>query len=157
MANVDFTVDSDLPAPVILAAAVDFSTRRPDLWPMIDRSVYEVHASGPGWAEVTEGSRFLGTIWAREHYDWSVPGVVQATAIASNVFRPGGTWRLAVRDVEGRTVVAVSSRRRATGLRGRILGALFTVAGRTILAGNFRRTLDILATGSVERAGEPVR
>ena len=80
MANVDFTVDSDLPAPVILAAAVDFSTRRPDLWPMIDRSVYEVHASGPGWAEVTEGSRFLGAIWAREHYDWSVPGVVQATA-----------------------------------------------------------------------------
>ena len=157
MANVDFTVDSDLPAPAILAAAVDFSARRPDLWPTIARTVYAVHASGPDWAEVTEGSRFLGTIWARERYDWSVPGVVQATVVASNVFRPGGTWRLEVRATGGRTTATVSSRRRATGLRGRILGALLALAGRTILAGNLRRTLDVLAAGSVVRAGEPVR
>ena len=156
MANVDFGLDTAVPAPAVLAAAVDFSDRRPALWPTIEPSVYRVHAVGDSWAEVTEGSRFLGTIWARERYDWATPGTVRATVVDSNVFQPGGTWQLRAHDAGHATRLTIRSLRRARGLRGRILGATLTVAGRSILAGNLQRTLGVLAERPAS-AGEPAR
>ena len=147
MANVEFDLETPIPPAEVLAAAVDFSDRRPDLWPTIERRVYWVHARGDTWAEVTEGSRFLGTIWARERYDWSTPGRVRATVLDSNVFRPGGTWELAAAGRDGSTKVTVTSRRRARGTRGRILGTLLTLAGPSILGSSLTRTLDLLAEG----------
>lgn len=144
MANVEFDLETPVPPDAVLAAAVDFSDRRPDLWPTIERRVYRVHARGDNWAEVTEGSRFLGTIWARERYDWSAPGRVCATVLDSNVFRPGGTWELAATEWDGRTTVTVTSRRRARGTRGRILGAVLSLAGPSILRHNLARTLTLL-------------
>jgi hypothetical protein len=41
--------------------------------------VYQVHEVGPDWAEVTEGSKIAGGVWAWERYEWSAPGVVRAT------------------------------------------------------------------------------
>lgn len=145
MANVDFELETDVPAAEILRAATDFSERRTSLWPTIEPGVYRVHGRGETWAEATEGSRFLGTIWARERYDWATAGMVRATVLDSNVFRAGGTWELEVTGAHGRTRVRVSSRRQAASLRGRILGALLAVTGRSILLANFRRTLDVLA------------
>jgi hypothetical protein len=147
MANVEFDLETPVPPAAVLAAAVDFSDRRPDLWPTIERRVYRVHARGDTWAEVTEGSRFLGTIWARERYDWSTPGCVCATVLDSNVFRPGGTWELAATERDGRTKVTVTSRRKARGTRGRILGTVLSLAGPSILAGSLTRTLNLLAEG----------
>lgn len=145
MANVEFSLDSDVPAAAVLAAAVDFSDRRPVLWPTIRPAIYRVHARGDTWAEVTEGSAFLGSIWARERYDWSTFGTVRATVVDSNAFRAGGTWELDVSETDGRTRIHVRSRRRAHGVRGRILGVLLTLAGRSILVGNLDRTLRQLA------------
>lgn len=155
MANVEFTLDTGVSAADLLAAAVDFTDRRTALWPTIPPEVYRVHDLGERSAEVTEGSRFLGTIWARERYDWSEPGVVRATIVDSNVFRPGGTWELRASEADGRTRITVRSRRQARGIRGRALGALLAVAGRPVLAANFRQTLDVLASGSTLR--EPAR
>ncbi|HLE99192.1 MAG TPA: hypothetical protein VI540_04790, partial [Gaiellaceae bacterium] len=78
----------------VLSNLVDFGERRPELWPAIDASVYRVHTVGEDWAEVTEGSDVFAGIWARERYDWSSPGVVQATIQDSNVWHPGATWTL---------------------------------------------------------------
>jgi hypothetical protein len=155
MANVEFTLETAVPARAVLAAAVDFGDRRTALWPTIPPEIYRVHDLGDRSAEVTEGSRFLGTIWARERYDWSEAGVVRATIVDSNVFRPGGTWELRVNEADGRTRIRVRSRRQARGLRGRILGTMLAVAGPAILAANFRLTLDVLASGST--LGEPAR
>lgn len=145
MANVEFVLESDVPAAAVVAAAADFSDRRTTLWPTIEPTVYRVHALGDVWAEVTEGSRFLGTIWARERYDWSTHGTVRATVLESNVFRTGGTWELDASESDGRTRIHVRSRRQARGVRGHILGAILTLAGRTSLAGNLDRTLRLLA------------
>jgi hypothetical protein len=145
MANVDFELDTDVPAAEILQAATDFSERRTTFWPTIEPGVYQVHGRGDTWTEATEGSRFLGTIWARERYDWGAAGTVRATVLDSNVFRAGGTWALEAVETDGRTRVRVRSRRQAASLRGRILGALLAVAGRSILTASFQRTLDILA------------
>jgi hypothetical protein len=49
----------------ILAALTDFTDRRLDYWPSLDRRLYQVHATGDTWAEVTEGAAFAGGIWER--------------------------------------------------------------------------------------------
>lgn len=149
MANVEFIHDTDVPAAAVLAAATDFSDRRLMLWPTIDPAVFRVHEAGHTWAEATEGSAFFGLIWAHERYEWSTPGSVRATVVDSNVFRPGGTWELEATELDGRTRLRVQSRRRARGARGRMLGAILTLAGRSILRGNLERTLRVL---SVDRA-----
>ena len=46
MPRIEFTVASELPPERIMAAATDFSDRRPDLWPNISRRFYKVHDKG---------------------------------------------------------------------------------------------------------------
>src|SRR5437879_6254479 len=94
MAKISFSLDSDLPPETVLAAAADFSDRRPRLWPSIDPNVYRVHSRTATSADVTEGSAVMGGIWAREAYDLTAPDAVRATVQESNVFRPGSTWVL---------------------------------------------------------------
>jgi hypothetical protein len=118
MARVEFQVRSPLAPEAVLANLVDFSERRTQLWPAIDPRVYEVHATGEEWAEVTEGSDVMGGIWARERYDWSRPGLVEATIQDSNVWHPGGTWTLAaVSDGNGGSTLSVVRDRRAKTAR----------------------------------------
>jgi hypothetical protein len=40
----------------------DFSSRRPDIWPMLATELYEVHRLEPGSADVTEGSLYPAPI-----------------------------------------------------------------------------------------------
>lgn len=140
MARVEFQVRSPLAPEAVLASLVDFSERRTELWPAIDPRVFEVHAIGDGWAEVTEGSDVMGGIWARERYDWSRPGVVEATIQDSNVWHSGGTWTLAaVADGKGGSTLSVVRDRRAKTTKGRVLEALMRVAGRRMLASELRK------------------
>ena len=71
----------------VVAALTDFSERRPETWPGLDRARYQVHGLGETWALVTEGSR-RPNVWARERYDWSVPGTVSWRVEASNFCGP---------------------------------------------------------------------
>jgi hypothetical protein len=84
MARIESELGSPLSPEAVLAKLVDFSERRPELWPAIDADVYRVHDVGDDWADVTEGTDVFGGIWARERYDWSEPGVVRATIQDSN-------------------------------------------------------------------------
>lgn len=146
MSVVRFTLETHVPASRVLDAAVDFSDRRPDFWPNISRRFYRVHQVGPTWAEVTEGSDSLGGIWARERYDWSVPGIVTATVQDSNVFRPGGTWALRVQATgDGGSHLALTRDRRGRGVKGTLLEATLAVVGRPVLSRGMQQTLAILA------------
>jgi hypothetical protein len=78
MVEIRFEVDTALSPQQIRAAATDFSERRPRIWSGIDPKRFTVHALGDSTAEVTEGSREFGGIWARERYDWSDPHLVVA-------------------------------------------------------------------------------
>lgn len=154
MPRIAFQLDSPIPVDRIIAATTDFSARRPELWPLIDPTVYCVHADGDGWADVTEGSTILGGIWARERYDWSEPGVVRATIQDSNVYRPGGTWELRAEAVPGGSRVSVVNDRRPRGLRGRVLAAMLVLMGSRELPRTFGLTLGRLeASLQVGRAG----
>ncbi|MGH2766535.1 MAG: hypothetical protein ACRDKA_11590, partial [Actinomycetota bacterium] len=56
MARVEFEVQTDLAPDRIVDALTDFSERRPDLWPGLNRSQFEVYEVGETWAEVREGT-----------------------------------------------------------------------------------------------------
>lgn len=145
MTRVHFALETDIRAERVLAAAVDFSERRPELWPNISRRFYRVHDTGESWAEVTEGSDTMGGIWARERYDWSEPGVVRGTVQESNVFRPGGTWEIRVQPLAaGGSRIEVTRDRRGRG-KGKIIEVMFSVIGRKVLSEGLQQTLDILA------------
>lgn len=140
MARIEFEVESPLSPQAVLANLVDFSPRRPELWPAIDPTVYRVHERGANWAEATEGSDFLGGIWARERYDWSEPGVVTATIVDSNVWHPGGTWVLrAEPGPNGGSRVTVRRDRRAKTMKARLLEGMLRVAGARMLASELRK------------------
>lgn len=140
MARIEFQVVSPLEPETVLSNLVEFGERRPVLWPAIDPSVYEVHAVGDAWAEVTEGSAVLGGIWARERYDWSEPGVVQATIQESNFWHPGGTWTLRAEPGEnGGSTLTVIRDRRAKNVKARVLEGFLRIAGARMLASELRK------------------
>lgn len=158
MVEVRFTLETRVAPDVVLAAARDFSARRPELWPSIDPAVYAVHAIGDTWAEVTEGSADLGGIWARERYEWSAPGMIRAEVQASNVFAAGSSWELRVRTAEaGGSSVEWVSLRQPRGLKGRLVVLMLRLAGRRILSAYLRQTLALIEATSPGQEKEPPR
>lgn len=151
MARIRFEVESPLAPEEVLASLVDFGEGRPELWPAIDPDVYRVHELGESWAEVTEGTDFLGGMWARERYDWSQPGVVRATIQESNFWHPGGTWALrAEPGPNGGSRLTVIRERRAKNLRALLLEGMLRLAGARMLASELRKAP---ALGIVEGTG----
>lgn len=152
MTHVHFTLEAPVPPEQVLAAAINFTDQRPDLWPNISRRFYKVHEVGAGRAEVTEGSDIMGGIWARERYDWSQPGIVRATVQDSNVFQPGGTWEIRVQPTErGGSRIELNRDRRGKGLKGKVTEIMLSIAGRKVLSNGLQQTLDILAGAERER------
>src|ERR1700756_3745176 len=76
----------------VLAAARDFSERRPKLWPNVKAKHFEVHDTGEQFADVTEGVWIIGLFWERSRYEWSQPDAVTATVTDSNVIEAGSTF-----------------------------------------------------------------
>jgi hypothetical protein len=88
MARVEVGIDTKLSPEQVIGALTDFSDRRPDIWPGLARSKYKVYSVGEKSADVQEGNE-KPNIWARELYDWSVPGVVKWTVKESNFCTAG--------------------------------------------------------------------
>jgi hypothetical protein len=142
MPRIEFSIDSDVPADRVFAAITDFTDQRPELWPGISRKLYEVHSTGDGWAEATEGSDVMGGVWAKERYEWS-PGEACATVMDSNIFK-SGIWEMRVTPRDGGSHIEVVNHRQFKGGRGRVLGAAIGLVGRRVLKKDFEKTLDIL-------------
>ncbi|MGH3728521.1 MAG: SRPBCC family protein [Micromonosporaceae bacterium] len=148
--EIRFSVESDIPPERVVAAATDFTDRRPEIWAAIDPRVYRVHYLGATTADVTEGSALLGGIWAREQYDWSTQGVVRAEVQDLNVFRRGSSWELRVSPGrDGGSSIAWLTRRVPRGPKGHLLGLLMRLGARRALEQEFRRTLGKLAPPAV--------
>jgi Polyketide cyclase / dehydrase and lipid transport len=150
MVEIRFEVDTPLSPKQVRAAATDFSERRPQIWSGIDPERFTVHALGDRTAEVTEGGREFGGIWAREWYDWSDPDVVVARVVDSNIFGPGSRWELRVRPgTDGGSRVGWTSVRQPTSLKGHFVVLVLRVAGRPLLRGYLRKTLAKLENQTV--------
>ena len=146
MANVHIHAETPVPPERILAALTDFTDRRFDYWPNLDQRLYQVHATGDTWAEVTEGAAFAGGIWERGRYDWSTPGVVRLEVTDSNAFRPGSYWEYRISpDGRGGSHVELTVHRLPRTAKGRLLTLLQGLFGRRIVRADLAKSLQILA------------
>jgi hypothetical protein len=145
MAHVQYEADGPIGADRFLAALTDFTDRRPTIWPGLSPRLYRVHEVGDTWAEATEGSDVLGGIWARERYDWSMPGVVTIECLESPFFQSGptATWR--VSPTASGCHVEVDLHRIARSPRGLLVGVLVQLMGKRRFAGELRTALARLA------------
>ena len=60
MPKVEMDIDTTLPPERVLGALLDFSERRPEIWPGIEPSLYEVYSVGATEADIKEGSKMPG-------------------------------------------------------------------------------------------------
>jgi hypothetical protein len=147
MAHVRYAADGPVTAERMIAALTDFSDRRPTLWPGLSPKLYKVNRVDATSADVVEGSDVFGGIWAREHYDWSTPGVVVLRCIGSPFFRAGTvtTWR--VFPTASGCHVEVDLHRIAKSPRGLLVGALVQPLGARRFSAELQTALARLAAG----------
>ena len=140
MPTIRFQVLTDLPPDRVLGALIDFSDRRPTIWPNIDHGHFRVHGQGADWADVTEGNALA---WGRNHYQWNAAaGEVTVTAVESDTWAPGSQWRYRLASTaNGGTDVEVTVVRNGRGPRGMVIGALITWFGRRMLRSDMEKVL----------------
>ena len=134
MSSTSFTVHSSLTPSAVLALMTDFGPSRPTNWPNIDEAHFEVHETGPDWAEVTEGTS-MG--WERERYSWdAAAGTISIETLDSNLWGKGSGWLYALTPSAGGTGgtdVKVTLTRVPKSVLARVLAALIpVVGGRTL-------------------------
>jgi hypothetical protein len=114
-----------------VAALTDFGPGRSQLFGNSADDYLKVHAEGPHYADVTEGSR---GIWERLHYDWSDPNRVVMTTTDSNVWggASGHTYTF-TRQPDGITAVDVVVVREGKNFMGRVLGVVVGIGGKRFL------------------------
>jgi hypothetical protein len=155
MAKIHYEADGTITAARFIAALTDFGPHRPELWPGLDAKFYEVHERGDTWADVTEGTDVLGGVWAREHYDWSEPGLVRLRLLDAIDFRSGTVTDYHVTDrPDGGCHVAVDFQRVASSARGKFVGFAVQLTGSKRFSAELRETLDRLARLPVEPPAE---
>jgi hypothetical protein len=142
MAKFNVAIDTPVEPQKVLEALLDFSDRRPDIWPGLAREFYEVYSLGATSAEVREGSSKPVKVWARERYDWSTPGVVRWEVLESNFCDPGSYVQVAVRPNEGGgSHVDLEWSRTPSNAKGRITITVMKIAGPSILKSYMTKTL----------------
>ena len=154
MAHVEFEIRTDVPPGAVRAALLEFTDRRPDLWPGLPRDQYAIYQVGDTWAEIREGYR--GPIWNRERYDWSVPGRVAFTVVDSGFAMPGGyvTVDIEPRDLDGSTL-RIAWHRRGKGLFGWAFVGLMALTRGAAIRRSFELGLARIAEASRVGNGHP--
>jgi hypothetical protein len=150
--RLEVEVGSDVAPELIRRALLDFSDRRPEIWPQLDPKTYLVHWVGDASAEVTEGSP-MPKVWSRERYDWSHPSIITWTAVESNFCTPGSHISMDIAPNEaGGSRVTVIWDRTAANLRGRINLAIIKLGGNRLLRWATRKSLADVAKAYTEDA-----
>jgi hypothetical protein len=144
MAHVELDIDTPLSPERVIGALTDFSERRPEIWPGLHPSLFEVRSLGDTWAEVKEGSRAPGmTVWAIEHYDWSVLGTVTWTVKESNFSAPGSSVSAQVRPgAGGGSRIHVVWNRTGVDFKGQMIVGMIKLSGGRPVAASIKQGLD---------------
>ena len=139
MATIHMTQTTTATPEQFLAGLTDFGPGRSELFGNSADEYLTVHDRGPGYADVTEGSR---GIWERLHYDWSDPGRIIMTTTDSNVWggSSGHTYTL-TRHPDGTTHVDVVVVREGKNLKGRLLAIVIGTVGQRVLRNALANTV----------------
>jgi len=138
----DLSFESSAPPERLLAAATDFSKRRPDFWPGITRRQYRVYSLGHHTAEVEEGT---APVHHRYRYDWTDDGLVRATTIDATAVRTGSVWEMRVGPRPGGgSKVHLHLEVAYKGPVGALVGLAMRLTRGGAYRGSFSKTLAIL-------------
>jgi Polyketide cyclase / dehydrase and lipid transport len=149
MAHVVTELDTTVSPERVIRALTDFSPRRFELWPNVERQYFKVESSGDTTAEVTEGSSVFGGVWERGLYDWSRPGTVRIEVKDSNAFKPGSYWLYEVTAAPGGgSHVHMEFDRRPANLRGILVSTALDLFGQKIFTKQLGETLRRLEASS---------
>ncbi|WP_415856499.1 hypothetical protein [Sinomonas sp. G460-2] len=146
MSSVEFDLETTASPEKVRAALIDFSERRPKLWPGIEPSLYEVYSVGETTADVREGTKGPGgKIWAHEHYDWSDPETVRWTVQKSNFSAPGSYVSATLSPGRGGgSIVHISWDRTGSTALGRLICWIIRRSNGKPVAASFQRGLTAL-------------
>jgi hypothetical protein len=155
VARFEFRLHTDASPEAVRAALLDFSDRRPEIWPGLPADSYEVYEVGDTWAEIREGYR--GPIWWRERYDWSAPDRIQWTAVDSGFGMPGSNviWTTEPSEGGGSTVHITWDRRGKT-MFGKLFIGLMALTRGVLIRRSFQMGLDQIAAAEA-RSGHVQR
>src|SRR4051794_9341672 len=117
MATIHFSEQTSAAPEQFVASLTDFGPGRQELFKNSSDEYLEVHSSGVGHADVTEGS---GGVWERLEYDWSDPHRVVMKTVDSNLWggASGHTYTFTPLP-DGRTQLDVVVVREGKNLKGR--------------------------------------
>jgi hypothetical protein len=132
MATIHLTQTTTATPEQFLAGLTDFGPGRSKLFGNSTDDYLKVHDQGPGYADVTEGSR---GIWERLRYDWSDPRHIVLTTTDSNTWgrNSGFTYTLTPKP-DGTTEVDEVAVREGKNLKGRLIEILLGSVGKGMLA-----------------------
>jgi hypothetical protein len=152
--SIDVTVDTSLAPEAVRAALLDFSERRPDVWPSLALGLYEVYSVGETSAEIKEGNNSpFGAFWARERYDWSDPDTVRWTVVESNFCAPGSYVSATPRARGGGSRIDIHWERTPTTFKGRLgTRIILLTKGKPIVASVEKALRKLEASGQATSA-----
>ena len=152
MARRIIVIESDLPPELVRAALIDFSPRRPELWPGINASMYEVVEIGDTWAVVREGTG--GPVWSRERYDWSSPDRVVWTVVESGFSRPGDFVAASIYDrAGGGSRIELDWQRNGTHLMAKVIVGVISLLRGFPVKRSFEMGLRAIAAARLAAGG----
>jgi hypothetical protein len=145
MPSLDTVVETTLPPEQVRAGLLDFSERRPQIWPGIEPSLYEVYEVGDSSAEIREGTKLpFGKVWARERYDWSDPNTIRWTVIDSNFSVPGSYVSATLEPKDGGTRVKIHWEREGKNLAHKLMMRMMVITKGKPIAQSFQKGLSNL-------------
>jgi hypothetical protein len=126
----------------VIELMTDFSPNRVHRWPASSAEAFQVYHLGDTDADIREGQDFP-KLWARWHYDWSVPGSVTLTIAESDTLQPGGYMRLtAMPRAEGGSAVHGEWEQTSKSLTGLGAVTMMRFIGPRFLASYYKKVYD---------------
>jgi hypothetical protein len=127
--KLDLDVATTLTPGQVRTALLDFSDRRPEIWPGITPELYEVRSADGTTALVKEGTRMgRAEFWELARYDWSDPTTVRWTVVESNFCTPGSyVSATPAQAADGSTNVHVHWERTGSTVLGKIVCRLMVL------------------------------
>jgi hypothetical protein len=148
MSTIHFTETTTSTPEQFIEGLTDFGPGRAQLFANSSDDFLKVHAQGPGYADVTEGS---GGVWERLHYDWSDPNHVVLTTTDSNLWggASGHTYTFH-RRADGATTIDVTIVRQGKNAKGRLLGTMLGLFGKRVLGKAFDNSVRAIEARNLE-------
>jgi hypothetical protein len=128
MPKFSFVLDVRDPPEKVIGAMIDFSDRRPEIWPSLSAKIYRAHSVGKNTADVTGKTDFPGGgVWERVTYEWT-DTAVKSVITDSKLFQAGGTFEFRVEPHGSGSRIHFSIDRKGKKFMGRLVGALMRVS-----------------------------